>query len=231
MLAMALTANAGATDAIGFIALGGAFTSVMTGNLVLFGISISDGDGNLARHILTAVLSYIAGCTLGTRLAGVPVPHQPVWPRAVTRALIVEFVLFAVFAGGWWASHSHPAGVVQLALLSANALALGIQSSSVKRFGVDGLSTTYMTGTLTTVVGNLTAGHGIRAVSRSLGILTSLIGGAICAALLVERASLLAPLIQLCAVGGTVIASARLIRTAHRTDELHESPRDPTRRT
>jgi len=32
-----LATMSGATDAIGFIALGGAFTSVMTGNMVLFG--------------------------------------------------------------------------------------------------------------------------------------------------------------------------------------------------
>src|SRR6185369_17222366 len=43
-LILALAVNAGATDAIGFLALGGAFTSVMTGNLVLFGISAAEGD-------------------------------------------------------------------------------------------------------------------------------------------------------------------------------------------
>jgi len=77
-LVVVLTLNAGATDAIGFLALGGAFTSVMTGNLVLFGISAAEGDASLARHILTAVLCYIAGCVLDGRLAGTPANDQPI---------------------------------------------------------------------------------------------------------------------------------------------------------
>ena len=38
--AMALAATSGATDAIGYLTLGHVFTSAMTGNLVLLGISL-----------------------------------------------------------------------------------------------------------------------------------------------------------------------------------------------
>jgi nickel-dependent lactate racemase len=44
-LVVALAVVSGATDAIGLLALGGAFTSVMTGNMVIFGVSASSGDG------------------------------------------------------------------------------------------------------------------------------------------------------------------------------------------
>lgn len=223
-LVVLLTVNAGATDAIGFLALGGAFTSVMTGNLVLFGISGAKGDGTLARHILTAVLCFIAGCILGSRLAGVARKDQPIWPPAVTRALSVEFVIFAGYAVGWWAQGSAPRGIVQLALLGGNAVALGVQSSSVQRFGVPGLSTTYMTGTLTTLIVRLTSGHRVRDVADSLQILCGLIAGAIGAAALVLHVPVLAPVLQLTAVGGVLLGSLCLSRAERSTVAAHRSP-------
>ncbi len=212
-LVVVLTVNAGATDAIGFLALGGAFTSVMTGNLVLFGISVAQEDGTLARHIVAAVVSYIVGCVLGGRLAGKAETGQPVWPRQVTRALAVECAVFLVCAVGWWMTGSAPAGAVQLALLAGNALALGVQGSSVQRFGVSGLSTTYMTGTLTTVIVRLVSGGQLREVLDSLQILCGLIAGAISAALLADRVPALTPLIQLVPLGVVLIGSLRIMRS------------------
>lgn len=222
-LVVLLTFNAGATDAIGFLALGGAFTSVMTGNLVLFGIAGAKGDGTLARHILTAVLCFIGGCILGSRLAGVAREDQPIWPPAVTRALSVEFVIFAGYGIGWWAQGSVPRGIAQLALLGGNAIALGVQSSSVQRFGVPGLSTTYMTGTLTTLIVRLTSGHRVRDVADSLQILCGLVAGAIAAAALVLHAPALAPVLQLTAVGGVLLGSLCLSRAERGTIDAYDS--------
>lgn len=210
-LVVALTVNAGATDAIGFLALGGAFTSVMTGNLVLFGISGAEGDGTLARHILVAIVCFVGGCVLGARLAGVVTDGQPVWPGAVTRAVSVEFAILAVYAAGWWAQKSDPHGQMQLALLGANAVALGIQSSSVQRFGVAGLSTTYMTGTLTTLIVRLTSGHRVRDVADSLQLLAGLIAGAVAAGTCVEQFPVLAPVLQLTFVA-IVLVGSQLLR-------------------
>lgn len=213
-LVLALTVTSGATDVIGFLALGQAFTSVMTGNLVLLGISIAEGDGTLARHILTAIVCYIAGCVLGSRLAGAAVLDQPVWPRAVTRALFVELLSFLAFSVAWWVTGAAPTGPVQLALLAANAAALGIQSSAVQRFGVSGLSTTYMTGTLTTVIGRLTSGGRVRDVRDSLEILGSLVAGAVIAAVLLDYAPMFVPLLQVVPVAFVVARSMFLVRAA-----------------
>ena len=68
--AVILAITSGATDAIAFLALGGAFTSVMTGNLVLLGISLGQADAALGRQIAVAVIGYIAGCYIGARITG-----------------------------------------------------------------------------------------------------------------------------------------------------------------
>lgn len=192
-----LTLTAGATDAIGLLALGGAFTSVMTGNLVLLGTAAATTDAQLAGRTAAAICCYVLGCGLGARLVGTAVPEQPTWPGRVTRGVSVELAIFGCCAVGWEATGSGPDGQLQLLLLSANAVALGIQSSSVQRFGVSGLSTTYMTGTLTTLVVRLTSGHRVRDVADSLQLLAALVAGAVAAALLVTHVPLLVPGIQL----------------------------------
>jgi uncharacterized membrane protein YoaK (UPF0700 family) len=196
-----LTVNAGATDAIGFLALGGAFTSVMTGNLVLFGLSIARTDWSLTGHTAAAIVCYIAGCVLGARLAGVAERGQPVWPHRVSVALAVQLLIYLGYAIGWWVTGAHPDDGLQLILLSVTAVALGIQSAAVQRFGVSGLSSTYMTGTLTTMVVRLTSGHRVRDVSGALITLLGLVLGAVVAALLLAHARMWAPLLQLGTLG------------------------------
>ncbi|MCW3845194.1 DUF1275 domain-containing protein [Micromonospora yasonensis] len=213
-MAVVLAVNSGATDAIGFLALGGAFTSVMTGNMVLLGVAVAGADGALALHTGAAILCFILGCSLGTRIAGTPRPDDPVWPPAVTRALTVEAVVLVGYAVGWWWSDAHPSGQLQLSLLVLNALALGIQSSTVQRFGVAGLSTTYLTGTLTTLIARLTSGHRLRDVAQSALTLLGLITGAALGALLATRAPMWAPLVQLGSLGIVLAAAVTTIQPA-----------------
>jgi uncharacterized membrane protein YoaK (UPF0700 family) len=212
-LVVALAVVSGATDAIGLMTLGGAFTSVMTGNLVLLGVSASSADGVLALASGGAILAFCAGAALGARLAGSPAAGDRIWPRAVTAGLAVEFVFIAAYAVGWWVTGGSPSSAVALVLLFSTALALGIQSSTVQRFGVSGMSTTYLTGTLTTVVMRLASGRGVRESRHSIEILLGLVAGAAAGALLVLVAPLLAPVLQLVALGGVLLIAATV---AHR---------------
>jgi uncharacterized membrane protein YoaK (UPF0700 family) len=206
--ALTLAVTSGATDAISFLALGGAFTSVMTGNLVLLGVSLGYTDSGLSRQIGAAVVGYIAGCAIGARITGTPVHGEPVWPTAVTRGLAVEAVLFVMYAAGWWAVGGRPGGAAEAGLLGLSALALGIQSASVRRFGVTGLSTTYLTGTLTTLVIRLASGGRFRNVARNLLLLLALLAGAaVAAALLALHAFALVPLVQLIPLGMVVVVA------------------------
>lgn len=85
----------------------------------------------------------------------------------MTGALFAELALTAGFAVGWWATSSNPDENWQLMLLGTNAIALGLQSSAVQRFGVSGLSTTYLTGTLTYTVIRLPSRQPIREVGTA----------------------------------------------------------------
>ena len=213
-LVVVLAVTSGATDAIGFLALGSAFTSVMTGNMVLLGVGAADRDTALLLSCAVAIVTFMAGAAIGARVAGSPAPGDEVWPRPVTHALVTEAALFAVFAVGWFALDDEARQAWLLPFLGLNAAALGLQSSAIQRFGISGLSTTYLTGTLTTVVIRLSTGKGLREVRHSLAILAGLIVGAALGTLLVIGALDAVPSIQLgtLAVVLVVAASSRHLR-------------------
>lgn len=202
--AVTLALTSGASDAVSFLALGGAFTSVMTGNLVLLGCSAVNGDPSLsARQLGLAVAGYVGGAAAGARIAGSAASEDPTWPLGVTRGLMAEAGLLMIFAALWWiASNPKSSVVVEAGLVFLSAAALGVQSSVVKRFGIPRFSTTYFTNTLTTVVIRLaTGGHRSPEVPRNLLLIAALVAGAAAGTALLRHAreytplGLLAPLI------------------------------------
>ncbi len=216
LLVVLLAVNSGFTDALGYGALGGAFSSVMTGNMVIFGWSVGSTSGSLALHAGAAVLAFIVGCVLGVRIAGNTRTGDPVWPVQVTVALAAQALVTLAYACWWWGVDGHPGAEVTLFLLMFNAVSLGMQSSTVQRFGVSGLSTTYLTGTLTTTVRSLASGQRTKDVANNALLLLALVAGAALGGVLVPHTRLLLPVVQL-ALLATVIACARPRRLAETT--------------
>jgi len=176
-LVVALTFVTGSIDAIGLLKLGGVFTSVMTGNMVLLGVSIGKHNAAIAYHTGVAFVAYIIGSFLGARVAGHADGDKHLWPRPVVNALAFELAVLAIFGVWWEFVGASPDTTVAYSLLALNAVALGIQSAAVLRFGISGLSTTYLTGTLTQFIAGLTKrNEPIQA--RSAFILLALIAGA-----------------------------------------------------
>ena len=64
-----LAMTAGATDAISFLGLGGVFSSVMTANMVLLGLSAGKQNGPLALHADAALTGYIVGAVAASRVS------------------------------------------------------------------------------------------------------------------------------------------------------------------
>ena len=69
VIAVALTFASGAMDVASFTRLGSVFTSVMTGNIVLWGLAAARGSLTLASHTAVAIVGYITGVAAGSRIA------------------------------------------------------------------------------------------------------------------------------------------------------------------
>lgn len=96
----ALTVVTGIADAIGFIHLG-AFSSVMTGNMIILGVSV--GSWDLATLIVSvaAIIGYSLGAAAGTRAAGPQSDRDPAFPAGVLAAMFVELAVIVVFVTLW----------------------------------------------------------------------------------------------------------------------------------
>ena len=213
-LVVVLTFVTGSADAMGFLALGGAFSSVMTGNMVLLGLSIGRADGELALTSAAALGSFIVGVLVGAHLAGVPTKGDAVWPRAVNRALLLEAAVFTVFTVVWETTGPSRSANLELGLLMMSATALGIQSSAIQRFGVSGLSSTYLTGTLTALIGAVAARSPRTVLLPKAEVLLALITGACVGAVVSGHLPLLAPALLLAPLLGVIVLSSRLSHAA-----------------
>ena len=205
---MVLTLTTGALDAVTFVRLGEVFSSVITGNLALLGVAAGRQDTTLALNAGLALAGYAAGVVIGGALAGTPEPGQPVWPGQVTRALAVEFGVLAAFSGEWLAAGAHPAGASRLALLMLGAVAMGLQSTAVRRLGQ--MSTTYLTSTLTGLLTALALRRWPEDWRRSTGILVMAVIGAALGVLATTRSPRWVPAAVLIPIAAVL---ARAIRT------------------
>jgi uncharacterized membrane protein YoaK (UPF0700 family) len=143
-----LTLAAGSVDAISYLGLEHVFTAMMTGNTVLLGLALGQGEILAASRNILALLGFGGGVILGATIAERD-RSQSDWPPAVTKALTLEWVLLGAFAALWHLTGPARGEVVLYSLIVLTAVAMGVQSAAVRRLGVPGIATTYITGTLT----------------------------------------------------------------------------------
>jgi uncharacterized membrane protein YoaK (UPF0700 family) len=210
LIAIALTFASGAADVASFTRLGDVFTSVMTGNIVLWGLAAARGSLTLASHTAVAIAGYIVGVALGTWVGHGAKQAEPsedgVLPDHVLWVLLAELTLLAGFMVGWEVTGSSPAGWAQFSLLATLAAAMGMQSSAVNDMGLTQVSTTYLTGTLTGLVSSLVSPgqdtpHGL----RRFGVLIGLVAGASLCGLFVATAAGVVPVLPLAALVTTLV--------------------------
>jgi uncharacterized membrane protein YoaK (UPF0700 family) len=168
-LVVALALTTGSVDAVSYLRLGKVFSSVITGNLALLGVSAGLRETGLAVSAGLALAGYGLGVLAGGALAGTPERDQPVWPRQATVTLVLELLVLAGFSGGWLAAGGHPSGGQRLALLAVAAAGMGMQATAVRRLGP--MSTTYLTSTLTGVLQALAVRRWPSQWQRSTGVL------------------------------------------------------------
>jgi uncharacterized membrane protein YoaK (UPF0700 family) len=211
-----LTVGTGGTDVTSFTRLGGVFTSVMTANIALFGLSIVTRSWRLAGHTALSVGCYVLGVAAGARLTGWRARDREAlrerdWPPMVTVTLGAELVLLAALAVGWEVSGGHPAGAVQYLLQAV----MGMQSAAVRGLGAGNFSTTYLTGQLTGIVaGVVTPGQPSWPGWHQAGPLLALVTGGLLGGVLIAEAPAALPVITfvpLClVVAGAMLAQRRV---------------------
>lgn len=150
-MVLVLTWAASGVDAISYLGMGHVFVANMTGNTVLLGLSLGQGHGIAALRAVVALIAFTIGVALGAVIVERS-PRRSDWPTAVTWAITVEFIILIAFTLAWHLPGSIARGAVLFILIVLSAVAMGIQSAAIRHLKVPGIATTYITGTLTSMV-------------------------------------------------------------------------------
>jgi uncharacterized membrane protein YoaK (UPF0700 family) len=202
-----LTLASGSLDVTAFLRLGGVFASVMTSNLVFVGIAVVKAERSLVTHCAVALVSYIVGVGTATAVAKPGAGTGRPCTRRANFVLGGEFLLLVAYALWWIAAGAHPKGWAQLVLLGAVALAMGSQGVAARELAGAEIATTYLTGTLTGVVGSLAGRR--RPDPVATVVLVSLLVGAAAGAALIEELPVAVPLLAVAAIGGALALVSR----------------------
>ena len=154
LVATALAAVAGFVDAVGFITLRGLFVAHMSGNSVKFGVRAGRGDLSAAAPAGIAVVLFVAGVALGT-VAAELAARRRVRSLAAT-VLTVQVALVAAFMvygqtilTGRHVTGRSLSGFYVLAALAV--VSMGMQTAALRQLAGRTISTTYVTGLLTSL--------------------------------------------------------------------------------
>jgi len=179
-LAIVLAFAAGATDAFAFLQLSGVFTANMTGNLVLAGLTERTGYANSIGGIIVAILVFVAILYAAFRWTPAGSTHLRL-VGVLAAALVAQS---AVLVG--WVLLPDTKGTVTIAILiGLSTIAMACQTAVAKRIDVkSGVTTTYVTGTLTSIMADI-ADRKPQELSTRVGVIVALVIGALGGSLLV----------------------------------------------
>jgi uncharacterized membrane protein YoaK (UPF0700 family) len=143
-----ITATCGLVDAVCFLALGGVFAEMMTGNLLLLALSIGTGNalGDITRY-LPAIVAFMAGALLGGRLLR---GHKKL--QEWRAGFAVEWLIVVVATVVAWRTAPDAQNLAGHAVVALLAFAMGVQNAMVRAHGVPDLATNVMTVTFTAII-------------------------------------------------------------------------------
>lgn len=160
-----LTVVTGMVDALSFLGLGEVFVANMTGNVVLLGFAVIEPEHLSVSAHLTALVAFLLGAAAGGRLGLRYGAH-----RARLLAIAAPLKMACGVAA---LAVSLPAlgladGQVRHVVVALLAVSMGLQNAVARRLGVADLTTTVLTGTLTSFAAesSLAGGSNPRALRR-----------------------------------------------------------------
>ena len=203
---LALTFAAGCVDALSYLGLSRVFTANMTGNAVLLGLAIGQTEELQVAHSSAAIVGFVLGVIVGARLVG-PNRERIVWSGRVTLAVVLECAVLFVFAVGWWLSGPSFTGARLIGLIVLSGLAMGIQSAVARRLSVPGVSTTFVTGTITALVAELQSVSGATGDRRRMAaVIGAIVAGAVTGGVAQAYARPAAALVPAAVLAAVVVA-------------------------
>ncbi|TDQ62937.1 uncharacterized membrane protein YoaK (UPF0700 family) [Actinomycetospora succinea] len=155
-----LTAAAGAIDVVTYFAFNQVFASTMTGNLVLLGLGLGQGDWPQIVDNVCAIAGYCGGLLAGTVCCGLAMRRWP-WRNAVGATLTFELALLLVLGAFWYGvDEDSPIVAWKVVVLVVGAgLAMGVQAAALRYVGPAGTPTSFLSGTVTNWVSGLVELH------------------------------------------------------------------------
>jgi uncharacterized membrane protein YoaK (UPF0700 family) len=201
---MLLTFATGLVDAVSVLELGHVFVANMTGNVVFLGFWLAPRTVIDVTAALVSFVSFLAGTVLGGRLARHVASEVRHWLAISLTFEVVMLATLSILAGvGVLNYHDNR----KLILIAGLAITFGVQNSTARQFGIQELSTTVLT---TTISGlgfdsRLAGGTGDRWKLRFSVVLSLFLGAAVGATL--TRVAV-APVIALSA--GVIATSAAI---------------------
>ena len=137
-LGIVLALAGGFMDAYSYICRGEVFANAQTGNMLLFGIHVSQGEWSLALHYLCPVVAFAAGIAISDIVKFVLRDYEKIhW-----RQLAVFFEAIILFAVSFMPQN------INLLANSLTSLACGIQVESFRKIHGNGIATTMCIGNL-----------------------------------------------------------------------------------
>lgn len=176
-----LTAVCGLIDAASFLALGGVFAEIMTGNIMFLAFQIGQGGG---WDVVPRFLVPLAAFSLGAVGCGFLL-MSPRFGERRRHAFVVVAVLVAIatlLALVWMPA---PEGTQAMIIVAILAFAMGMQNAAVLYHAVPDVATNVMTLTLVRLLSNWSVIGGgnqrwkYRAASLSIFFVSALIGAAL----------------------------------------------------
>ncbi|MGE4339760.1 MAG: YoaK family protein [Pigmentiphaga sp.] len=196
-----LTAICALIDVVCFVALGGVFASMMTGNLLLLAVSVGKGAGwvELGRQVLP-VLTFMVGAVLGGRLMRLP-GRFPGRFQDWRLGFALEWVFLVAATLLVWLDHPTDTNAVGQVVVALLGLSMGVHGAMVHGHGVPDLASNVMTTTLATFMSDTRAAGGASKHWQRRGgsILVFFVAG-VAGAGLMALGGMIAPLVAACVI-------------------------------
>lgn len=215
---LVLTAATGAVDGVSYLALDRVFTGNMTGNVLFVGFGLVGAADIPVLNNLVALLAFLLGAVLGSRLTRGGAGGTVRLPRA---AMVVQLavVLGTFVLAGVWFGVGSLGTVMMVVVTGVLALLLGAQAAVVRHVGIRDLSTVVVTMTMVNLAADSRLSGGVGAAwARRVGAILTMGLGALGAAAVIRGFGGAWALV----LAGVLMALATaLLHRARRADARH----------